>query len=609
MEKMDKKIINQRYKIDRKIGTGGMADVFEAYDTSLSRKVAIKMLHPQFAQEKDFIERFKREAQSAANLSHPNIVNVYDWGKENNSYFIVMEFIKGSDLKKIIKDKGPFSSIEAINIISKVCQALQTAHKNNIIHRDIKPHNIILTNEDEVKVTDFGIARAGPSSVTQTGSIVGTPQYISPEQAKGNKVNNTSDLYSVGVVLYEMLTGRVPFKAENPLSVAMKHVNEEPLPPTQINPNIFKSLEKVILKAMSKNQDDRYQTADELLEDLRKCKEGLPIKDTDSIMAKTTVMAPSKPIRSKEKKRKKNKYLPWIFLVIAILLSIAIGAFAFFTYYKPAQTVTVPNFKEMEIKKAQDLAEKKGLKLKIEKKEYHDEIAKNHIISQDPKSGLKVKEGDTVKVIVSKGSELVAVPDLTGKTTSEAGFILGKKDLEIGEISKEFSDKIPEDTIIGQDPPAGQKVKSGTKVDLIISQGIENVQIPDVIGKTSQEAAAILGQKSLKVTVTKENSSSINKDIVIRMSPQPGTEVKKGSTVNIVVSLGPEKVEVPNLIDKTEAEARSILESKGLKTKVQYEPTDISEEDGRVVRQFPSAEKNTGKGSTVTIYIGDYISE
>ncbi len=609
MEKMDKKIINQRYKIDRKIGTGGMADVFEAYDTSLSRKVAIKMLHPQFAQEKDFIERFKREAQSAANLSHPNIVNVYDWGKENNSYFIVMEFIKGSDLKKIIKDKGPFSSIEAINIISKVCQALQTAHKNHIIHRDIKPHNIILTNEDEVKVTDFGIARAGPSSVTQTGSIVGTPQYISPEQAKGNKVNNTSDLYSVGVVLYEMLTGRVPFKAENPLSVAMKHVNEEPLPPTQINPNIFKSLEKVILKAMSKNQDDRYQTADELLEDLRKCKEGLPIKDTDSIMAKTTVMAPSKPIISKEKKRKKNKYLPWIFLVIAILLSFAIGAFAFFTYYKPAQTVTVPNFKEMEIKKAQDLAEKKGLKLKIEKKEYHDEIAKNHIISQDPKSGLKVKEGDTVKVIVSKGSELVTVPDLTGKTTSEAGFILGKKDLEIGEISKEFSDKIPEDTIIGQDPPAGQKVKSGTKVNLIISQGIENVQIPDVIGKTSQEAAAILGQKSLKVTVTKENSSSINKDIVIRMSPQPGTEVKKGSTVNIVVSLGPEKVEVPNLMDKTEAEARSILESKGLKTKVQYEPTDISEEDGRVVRQFPSAEKNTEKGSTVTIYIGDYISE
>jgi len=330
---MEQQVFNDRYKIIAKIGSGGMAEVYKAMDTVLDRPVAVKVLHRHFAEDEDFVTRFRREAQAAAGLNHPNIVSIYDWGSQNGTYFIVMELLEGKSLKQYMTAKGIIPPAEAMEIIKKVLSAINFAHKHDIIHRDIKPHNIMLTREGEVKVTDFGIARAGVSTMTQTGTVLGTAHYLSPEQARGQDVGVTSDIYSVGVVLYEMTTGKVPFDGENPVAIALKHVHEIPVRPRELNPDISEDLQTIIAKAMAKNPESRYQSAAEMRNDIMRLMEGMPIVALAPDEQETLVMAPpsktaratqvKRPTTYQEPPRRRKSRAPMVLLVLFLILGMA----------------------------------------------------------------------------------------------------------------------------------------------------------------------------------------------------------------------------------------------------------------------------------------------
>lgn len=597
------RMFHDRYKITEKIGSGGMADVYKAEDTVLNRTVAIKLLHPQLAQEKDFIARFKREAQAAANLSHPGIVNIYDWGKEEESYFIAMEFLKGQTLKEIIREEGPLEPEKAVSIAAQVCAALDFAHRHDVIHRDIKPQNIIITSEGDVKVTDFGIARAGPSTITQTGSILGTAHYLSPEQAQGRHVEAASDIYSLGVVLFEMLTGRLPFEGENPVTVAMKHVHEPPPKPSSLNPSVPEPLETITLKALSKHPETRYISAKEMKEDLTRFTGGQPVEAVAPAEEKTRVMPTRRRAKPKPPQPKKKHWAMWVGLAVLLLILAIISAWGI-TAYLTTYTALVPNVEGKTLSQAQKIAEEKGLKVEVEEEVFSDTVASGHIIEQNPPAGRRVRKDSTIKVVVSKGREIVEVPDVVGQSIEDATFLLAKKGLEVGKKEYKYSDKVEENVIISQDPKAGKKARKGTAVNLVISKGVSMVKVPDVVGQTEREAATRLGQAGLKMSKAEEFSDSVAKGRVIRQAPSGGVELKKGSTVQVVISKGPETVTVPDVVtgNPTEATARSKLTNAGFNVAVTYvlDPAN----DGKVIAQYPAAGTKAKKGSTVTITVG-----
>lgn len=615
------KLFGGRYKIIEKVGTGGMADVFKAEDSILNRLVAIKRLHPQFAHDENFVERFRREAQSAARLNHPNIVNIYDWGRHDGDYFIVMEYMEGRNLKQLINKEGALPAEMAINILRRVCDALAFAHKNQIVHRDIKPHNIIITEDGAVKVTDFGIARAGSSTMTQTGSILGTATYISPEQAQGAAVDKGSDVYSLGIVLYETLTGRVPFEGDSPVAVAFKQVHEQPPKPRSINPAIPESLETVVLKAMAKDPGERYSSAEEMKGDLTRCAKGLPVHavvppaEEKTLIMPTPVpprpsnsVAPTTPaeqrIKTKRRARRKRR-IGWALLIVSPLIILLVVLILLATtniFSVGPKTVPVPNVKGKSVDEARSILSKSKVKMQITKKVNDDKVPAGHIISQDPEWGQKVEEGSTVKVVVSKGAGKITVPDVVGKTEAQATYLLAKENLELGEVSREYSNA-PEDEVIAQEPEAGSKVKKGATINITVSKGEAGVKVPDVVGKNAQEAGTILGQAGLKMSQSEEKSSSVSKGQIIRQSPSGGTSVKKGSTVDVVVSSGPETVSVPSLIGKDQASAVSELQNSGLKAQTTYQSSALADKD-KVLGQDPTSGTEVNKGSTVTIKVG-----
>lgn len=597
---MSERIFGNRYKIIDKLGSGGMAEVYRAEDTILNRIVAIKVLHSQFATQRDFVERLRREAQSAANLNHPNIVSIHDWGSEENNYFIVMEYIEGKTLKEIIEAEAPLAPERAINIAIKVCSALEFAHKREIIHRDVKPQNIVITPEGEIKVTDFGIARAGAATpMTQTGSIMGTAQYISPEQAQGRIVQRTSDIYSLGVVLYEMLTGRPPFSGENPVSIAFKQVHEQPIPPRKINPNIPESLERVILRALAKNPADRYQSALQMQADLNLCSRGgevSPLPPGLFASEETVVLVPKR----KKRKRIKIPMTPWVILALLVPLVAAL-AYAFASGLNFSGSAVTPNLEGKSLPDARQILRGVGIRLEIGERAFSSAVKSGLIMEQEPAPGLKTRKGSSVRVTVSKGPELIAVPDVVNETSEEASFILGQASLEIGEIQREFSDTVPQGTVISQSPRAGKKVSKNTEVNLVVSKGEEIISVPDLLGKLLNEATVELEQLGLQVDKSREYSEDVEKDRIIRQSPQPGTEIKKGVTVSLVVSRGPEMVKVPEVRESAEPEAIESITKAGLSPDVQYIKGG---EKGKVVEQYPAAGTEVKKGSSVTIYVG-----
>ncbi|MCL6471487.1 MAG: Stk1 family PASTA domain-containing Ser/Thr kinase [Firmicutes bacterium] len=620
---MEQQVFNDRYKIIAKIGSGGMADVYKAIDTVLDRPVAVKVLHKYFAEDEDFVSRFRREAQAAASLNHPNIVNIYDWGSENGTYFIVMELLEGQSLKKYISSKGTIKPREAVEIARKVLSALNFAHKHNIVHRDIKPHNIILTRGGEVKVTDFGIARAGTSTMTQTGTILGTAHYLSPEQARGQDVGVTSDIYSMGVVLYEMLTGRVPFDGDNPVAIALKHVHEFPIPPRDINPDIPDELQIIVAKAMAKNPDSRYQSASEMRNDLMRLLEGMPIAATPPDEQETLVMAPPgntaqvdrtmyanrnargpRPIVIDKPKRRGRGPL---MVAAVILILVLAGWLAYAAGLGQKKVVEVPNVQGKTFEEAESILKKAGLKIAERDREFSNTMEPGRIISQDPGPGEKKDAGSTVYVVLSKGKNMKKVPDVTGDREATAASKLMKAGLDIGDTKNEFSDEVDEGTVIRTDPEAGQEVPEGTKVDLYISRGPETAQVTDVYGKTSTEAQEILKEAGFNVAIAEEFSDSYAKGTVIRTSPASGTEAKKTSTVTIFVSKGPEMITVPNVIGKQEEDAAETLEGAGFEVKVEDIKAPSQDQDGKVISQDPSANQQIKKnGASITIYVGQW---
>lgn len=589
------RILGNRYEIIEKIGGGGMSYVYKARCNVLNRFVAIKILRDELTSDPDFVNKFKQESLSAASLAHPNIVNIYDTGIEDDIYYIVMEYVKGETLKKYINRKGRLSEQEAVKISRQMAEALKHAHSNNIVHRDIKPHNILITEDGIAKVTDFGIARAATSStINNTSNVIGSVHYFSPEQARGGYVDDKSDIYSLGIVMYEMVTGVVPFDADNHISVAMKQIQEKPVLPTQKvkSVNISKSYEDIIMKCLEKHQSFRYQNIDELIKSLDALNGSAPSNNTedDEIIDSPTMVLPVingetmdddvinidlidensdnafksffgedteeeiKIRKNKEKIEKpndpeRNKNLKiTVAAVLSALLVAVIGGIIAFRAIMYVPEVPVPDLKDRTEKEAQDIIEDLGLVFKVAKREYSKEFEEGRIIEQSVDEGMKLKEGYTVEVIVSRGQQDIIVPNLVDKYAIEVGLILGEAGLSEGTMTEENSDKVVAGKVISQNPTHGTPANENDKVDYVVSLGpkITYVVMPSLANKTLEEARAIIAQYGLVVgEITPEPSDTVEEGKVINQSVGTGQEVAIGTTVWLTVSSGKPAEEEP----------------------------------------------------------------
>lgn len=553
---LEGKLLGNRYEIIEKIGNGGMATVYKATDKVLKRNVAVKILRDEFTTDDEFIKRFEVEAQSAARLTHPNIVSIYDVGVDGNLYYIVMELIQGKTLKEIIvKEKGPLPWKWSINVSIQIASALEMAHRNNIIHRDIKPHNIIITEDGVAKVTDFGIAKAvSNSTITAFGTTIGSVHYFSPEHARGGFTDAKSDLYSLGVVMYEMVTGRVPFDADTPVSVALKHMQEEPVEPIELNPNLPIAVNKIIMRALQKDTTLRYQTASEMLVDLKKSlkdPEGDFVEELEyDPTARTQVIDTNAYRDNKQTKnssgKKDGKFKTFvkthkglsIFIGLLLLFVLSLGGTMLVLNLTNPPEVAMPNVVGLSKEEAQKEIENVKLKFEIEKEEYNKDVPEGFIISQDPtymEKFNKVKQGSTVKVVVSKGEEKTTVPKVVGMEKDKAVKALEDAKLKV-EIVEESSKKVQEGYVISQETSPDTEAFAGDTIKIHVSTGVEKATVPDVIGKSQADAKKTLEAQGFVVAVTTSEDSSKENGIVLKQSLDSGKTVEKGSTVTITVN-------------------------------------------------------------------------
>ncbi|WP_017814697.1 Stk1 family PASTA domain-containing Ser/Thr kinase [Paenibacillus shenyangensis] len=566
------RILGGRYEVLEEIGGGGMALVYRAKDVLLNRHVAIKVLRQQFVYDEEFIRRFRREAQSAASLSHPNVVSIYDVGQEDDIHYIVMEYVNGQNLNEIIKERAPLPVEEAVRVATQICDALEHAHHNQIIHRDIKPHNILIGRNGRVKVTDFGIARAVTSTtITQTGSVIGSVHYFSPEHAKGVTTGEKSDLYSLGIVLYQMLTGRLPFQGESPISVALKHLQDEFEDPRLINPLIPQSVENIILKSMRKNPAERYHSAHDMLTDLDTCL--LPERSTESRVyfasndddEQTKVVSAIRPnsipvglpddeVRSMERDRGKSKATAAskqnnrkkTIIIVSSVLAVLLIMFLIVFYVNQTlnkDEVTVPSVTNMTELQAKVELEKYGLKPADDvHREYQEGIAPGTVYEQDPQPNATVKKGAEVKLSVAMAKELKKMPDFTNSTYDDARkelIEMGFKDDQIARQDQN-NDSVEAGKVFDQKPGANEDVDPESQpVTLIVSKGVSTTSVPSVAGISQSDAQSKISSAGLKVgNVQQEASYTVDKGKVTRQNPQSGGSVTKGSAVDIWVSTG-----------------------------------------------------------------------
>jgi beta-lactam-binding protein with PASTA domain len=626
-------VFDGRYRIIRKLGAGGMANVYLAEDQELGRRVAIKILDDRHAADDSFIERFRREAKNAAGLSHPNIVSIYDRGEAEGTYYIAMEYLSGRSLKELIVSRGPTPIRIATDYTRQVLAAVGYAHRHGIVHRDIKPHNVVVDADGRLKVTDFGIARSGSSQMTEVGSIIGTAQYLSPEQARGAPVDQRSDVYSVGIVLYEMLTGKVPFTGDTPLEIAMKHLSEVPVPPSELREDVPEDLDLVVLRALAKDPEDRYQTAEEMDADLARVARGHSVS-TETADAATAVLAgagisgaptiiapkptavapPQPPARTppaayygyEGPPRRSRSIWPWL---LVLLLLVGAGFAAWFAYGKikdqldANKPVAVPYVVGLKRAQAEAKIREKGLRVRVARHS-NETFPRGTVTAQSPDGGEKTDKGNAVRITVSTGRAKVTVPDVVGKSQSDAVAALTAAHLKVS-VGHVYSSKTP-DTVTAQDPPAGSRVFLNTKVRINVSQGVQQIEIPNVVGQPYASARSTLLAASLNVAKSLVDSNQ-PANTVIAQSPDAGTRVGSGTTVTLSVSKGTTATTpVPDVTNQDEPTAKALLEGSGFKVKETTQPVTDPSEQGIVLDQSPTGGTNAPSGSTVTIVVGKY---
>ncbi|MBA2642832.1 MAG: Stk1 family PASTA domain-containing Ser/Thr kinase [Actinobacteria bacterium] len=613
-----------RYRVSRKLGGGGMADVYLAEDQELGRRVAVKILHERYANDDQFVERFRREATHAAGLSHPNIVSIYDRGETNGSYFIVMELVEGRTLKELVRSRGPCPIPVAIAYTRQILAALRYAHRNGVIHRDIKPHNVIVDPEGVVKVTDFGIARAGASQMTEEGAIIGTAQYLSPEQARGAPVDQTSDLYSTGIVLYELLTAQVPFTGETPVEIAMKHLGEVPGPPSEHRVEVPEDLDLVVLRALAKEPADRYQSAAAMDADLETVAHGghVPVETAE---AATMVLTGTRtgdstavtqvarrdrrggpPYPPYEPSPRGRAFWPWL-LGLGVLLALAIGGFLLFDavqrQLEEAKPVAVPYVVGLQQTQAVNIVTDKNLVPRVRHISNSD-VEEGFVFGQSPTEGTRVEKEAVVIIDVSSGKPEVTVPSVVGRRVTDAveELTAAGLDAQVVEVASDQDAGL----VTGQKPAGGIVVVEGTQVRINVSKGPSPVTVPSVVGSPYEQAASELQRAGFSVTRV-DVASDLTRGIVVSQDPGGGSESSKGARVTLSVSTGPTTSAVPDVTNLDITVAEATLQAAGFRVRRVLEDTDDPALDGIVISQDPLGETQAKPSSVVTLFIGRFV--
>ncbi|HEX9891878.1 MAG TPA: Stk1 family PASTA domain-containing Ser/Thr kinase [Actinomycetota bacterium] len=544
-----KRVLAGRYQIEGAVGEGGMAKVFRGTDTVLGRTVAVKVLAPQFARDGQFVERFRREAQASAGLNHPNIVSVFDTGSENGIHYIVMEFLEGRTLKQVIAEEGRLHPDRASEIAEGVAKALGAAHAQGLVHRDVKPGNIMLTPQGEVKVMDFGIARVTTGeALTQTATVLGTASYFSPEQAKGEAVDARSDIYAVGCVLYEMLTGRPPFSGDSAVGVAYKHVREDAPLPSSLNPDVSRTMDAVIMKALSKNPANRYQSASDMAQDLARVRQGMPVAATPVLPGDPTQMV-TRPVTQgtavmdalPEEDEEPGGSRTWLVVLVTVLVVALLGTAAFFLVRELTSgppMVAVPNVVTLTQEEATQELEQAGFRVEVTQQP--DAADEGIVFRQSPEADTQAEEGSDVRLFVSTGPEPVVVPNLFGKTVDDARAELAQAGLRLGAVVEEQTDEVQPGRIFSQDPAPDEEIKQGRAVDVTVAAEDTTRIVPNVVCKDLEDAKDLIEAQDLKMKVQgSELSLSCAEGTVARQDPEAGEEIEAGKRVRVWESDGP----------------------------------------------------------------------
>lgn len=622
-------LFDGRYRIVRRLGQGGMARVFLAQDESLHRQVAVKVLADRHSDDPHFIERLQREARAAARLNHPNIVQVYDQSQTAGMSYIVQEYVEGETLKDLIRRESPIEPRRAITIALQILAALRVAHQQGVIHRDVKPQNILVQPDGKIKVADFGIASAGDTEMTEAGSIVGTAQYLAPEQARGLPVGPPADLYAVGIVLYEMLSGRVPFEGEAAVTVAMRHVQEAPEALTDRNPLVPIALESVVMRALAKDPTQRYQSADEMGLELDKVRQGLPISDETAVIGAATIamnrpteqtmVAPPLPPRESAPARAKNpnRRRLWILLIVVgvVLAAIAIGVVAWSRTGSSSNTppttaattgvlVQVPNVVGQQ--EADAIAALKQLELvPLAIRTASTNAPAGQVTAQHPGSGESVPAGTTVEIDVSSGPDAVAVPNVAGLSLADATSKLEGAKFVV-HSGTDSSDTVAEGIVISQSPSAGVDVKLGTTIELVISSGKKQGTVPNLVGMDLTNAQNTLITSGLVLGSHSDVNDTATVGQVIAQDPAAGTPVPQGAAVNVVISKGPATATVPSVVNIARGTAEAQITAAGFVASAQESAVSDPAQDGIVISQNPASGSARPLGSTVSIVVGRY---
>jgi serine/threonine protein kinase len=619
-------LFDGRYRIVRKLGMGGMANVYLAEDEVLGRRVAIKILNDRHAGDDQFVERFRREAKNAASLSHPNIVSIYDRGEAEGTYYIAMEYLDGRSLKELIVARGPAPIHLAIDYARQILAALRFAHRHGIVHRDIKPHNVLVDGEGRLKVTDFGIARAGASQMTEAGSIIGTAQYLSPEQAKGAPVDQTSDLYSVGVVLYELLTGVVPFSGDTPVEIAMKHLSTVPEPPSAKRADIPRDLDMIVMRALAKDPAERYQSAEEMEADLRRVNRGVAISPVTEEAATAIISRPPADVTAitSHAPRPPAPYAPpaayydydepprraiWPWLVALLFVSAAlVGGYFLYSQIQDqlsgSKTVPVSNYRGIREVDAVKMIRDAGLRANPVRQPNADpKFPETYVFSQTPSPGDRIQKHNFVTIYVSTGPPKTAVPSVVGEQLDRALSDLQNAKLE-GRVVHVESDK-PQNEVVSQSPKAGASVAQGTGIKLNVSKGPTPVAVPNVVGSTFDSANSTLLGRGFAVSRVDVKSDQ-PKDTVVGMTPSAGTLQPPKTTITLQVSKGPTTSLVPDVTTLSQNDAQAQLKASNFGVRIVTQPVADPSQDGIVQTQDPAGGTQAPPGKVVTIAVGKF---